>query len=274
MKLNQQHFKELSSFDMKISYLEIDSHAPSNVHDSHIHEECEIYINLSGDVSFIVEDKIYPVKPGDIIITRPYEYHHCVYHSNKLHKHFWILFSAHGNEDILDIFFDRRLGEGNHLVLSPQNTDELISLCHHMTKTENSQVCRYFNFFRLISLLQSADTPHKSDGGYPSDVVLAVNYISQNFAQPMTVADIARKCCVSVNTLERHFVSFLNTSPSVYIRKKRLANAAKLLSDGCSVTEASEKSGFSDYSAFIALFRKTYGITPLQYSKSAQKNHR
>ena len=32
--------------------------------------ECEIYLNLSGDVSFEVENRIYPVSPGTVILTR------------------------------------------------------------------------------------------------------------------------------------------------------------------------------------------------------------
>lgn len=102
---NYEHFHAIKPFNLMVSYLELYFESSENVYDSHIHEECEIYVNLSGDVSFVVENHIYPLKPGDIIITRPYEYHHCVYHSNKLHKHFWVLFSSSGNEHLFDIFY-------------------------------------------------------------------------------------------------------------------------------------------------------------------------
>ena len=36
-------FKAIHSFEVKSSYIEIDSHSPENVFDSHIHNECEIY---------------------------------------------------------------------------------------------------------------------------------------------------------------------------------------------------------------------------------------
>jgi len=267
MKENSYHFGEIKPFDFQIKYLNIDSLNPDNVHTSHIHDECEIYINLSGDVSFVVENRIYPIKPGDIIITRPFEYHHCVYHSNKLHKHFWILFSSVGNEGLLDMFFDRKSGDSNHLTLSPEDTERLISLCHHMVENNAVGAYQYYNFFKLISLLKNADIAQFSDGDYPPDIICALNHINKNFAQEISIADIAKEANVSINTLERHFQQIFNQSPSAYIRKKRLANAARLLSEGKTVTEASEESGFSDYSNFIALFRKTYGITPLKYKK-------
>lgn len=89
---------------MEISYLELNSASSANVHNHHIHDECDIYINLSGDVSFAVENSLYPLLPGNIIITHPHEYHHCIYHSEKLHKHFWTLFQTSNNKELFDIF--------------------------------------------------------------------------------------------------------------------------------------------------------------------------
>lgn len=268
MKSCDTFFKPICPFEVKTKYIEIDSASSKNGFDSHIHEECEIYVNLSGDVSFVVEDSIYPIVPGSIIITRPFEYHHCVYHSNKLHKHFWILFSASGNEYLLDAFYNRRVGENNLLMLTPDRTNELISVCTEMAENSGSEPEKYCRFFKLISLLHNADTPSYSTSAYPDDVVDAMKYINDNLSNPLTVTEISQAVSVSINTLERHFMRVLNVSPSAYIRKKRLSNAVKLLSEGHTVTEASEKSGFSDYSGFIALFKRTYGLTPLAYKKS------
>ncbi|MDY3929605.1 MAG: AraC family transcriptional regulator [Clostridia bacterium] len=268
MKNNNEHFSGIKPFDIMIKYIDIDATSPENVFDSHIHEECEIYINISGNVSFIVENNIYPVVPGSIIITRPFEYHHCVYHSNERHKHFWILFSCLGNEHLFDIFFKRKAGEKNLIMLPADKTEDLIDVCHKMTEESTSETEKYFRFFKLLTLLNDADIISHIDTSYPNDIVHAINYINNNLSDNISVSELAKKLSVSVNTLERHFMQMLNISPSSYIRKKRLANAVKLLSQGCTVTEASEKSGFTDYSKFISLFKKTYGMTPLKYKKS------
>ena len=44
--------------------------------DAHIHDYCEVYFNVSGNVSFAVENKVYPVNTGDIIISKPNEIHY------------------------------------------------------------------------------------------------------------------------------------------------------------------------------------------------------
>jgi len=36
---------------------------------------------------------------------------------------------------------------------------------------------------------------------------------------------------------------------------------------GTPPSQAASSSGFSDYSGFIALFKKAYGVTPLTYKK-------
>lgn len=142
-----------------------------------------------------------------------------------------------------------------------------------MTTGLSSEFEKYYNFFKVIDLLhygaaKNRDKPGYSDISYPDVLVSAMTYINDNLSYPITVSEISQKVNVSVNTLERYFMRFLNVSPTSYIRKKRLSNAAKLLSWGYSVTEASEKSGFSNCSGFISLFKNTFGQTPLAYKKS------
>lgn len=272
MLKNKEHYEKINEFYISVEYSETDSHSPQNTFDSHVHEECEIYVNLSGDVSFVVENRIYPISYGSIVISRPFEYHHCVYHSNKRHKHYWILFSSNGNEGLLDVFFKRQLGEKNLLSLPPEETEELLILLKEMREKNSSKAEKYYKFFKLITLLNSAESLNPTKSCYPDDITFALNYISHNLCSYISISKMAKEANVSVNTLERHFMQVLNTTPTDYIKKKRLAYAAKLLSEGYTVAEASEYSGFSDYSGFIALFKKIYKITPLKYKKALSRN--
>ena len=122
----------------------------------------------------------------------------------------------------------------------------------------------------MMAILEGANTflPHQENG---SDAVAsALAIIEEKFADPLSVETLAEAVHLSVNTLERHFSKVLQMSPSVYLKKKRLANAAMLLYEGYSVGEACWKSGFSDYSHFIATFKTHYSMTPLQYKKTVR----
>ncbi len=272
MKRNKHIFKSINQFSVNVSYVDVDSKSPRNVHSNHIHDECEIYVNLSGDVSFSVENSFYPIMPGNVIITRPYEYHHCIYNSNKRHKHFWILFNSDGNEEIFDAFFNRELGKNNLIIPNPERSAELINICKELNNSDVSGVKKYFCFFGLIDILNTADSFNapKCDGN--EAVIKAMNYINENMSSPLSVKEIAEYCNVSVSTLERRIFQKFGISPSEYIKKRRLANATKMLHDGESITCVAYRCGFSDCSSFITHFKKEYEMTPLQYKKKISSN--
>ena len=48
----------------------------------------------------------------------------------------------------------------------------------------------------------------------------------------------------------------------------RLAHAKRCLAGGLPVQEAAARSGFSDCSRFIAVFKRQFGRTPLQFQKA------
>lgn len=260
--------KGFAPFGFNIKYVDILPDDPTNVKDDHIHGECEIYINLTGNVSFIVENRIYPIKSGSVIITRPFEYHHCIYHSNESHGHLWILFECSGNESLLPFFFDRPLGEDNLIQLSEIQKSKVYDLCMKIIQSENSEMENLTDFMRILCILENADGSFEGlSDSVPEDISKAIEFIGENLGNAFTVSDTARAAHISVNTLERRFLEVLKTTPSSYIKSRRLARAAELLPVCNSVGEVCEKCGFQDYSNFICVFRKQFGITPLKYKK-------
>ncbi|MBE6547202.1 MAG: AraC family transcriptional regulator [Ruminococcaceae bacterium] len=258
---------DLASFRVDASYAESIDVPPNDRDENHVHRECEIYVNMSGNVSFMVEGRMYPVFPGSIIITRPYEYHYCVYHSHDIHKHCCVWFSTEGNEDLFPKFFEREAGEKNLLILSINAQEKLFKLCRELVEPQQTEVEKIYRFFSLLHLLDTAEQSDSSGELCPTDVTEVLEYINHHFSEPLVIGELARMVHVSINTLERHFEETLHMSPSAYLKKRRLARAAELLHENFSVMEACENSGFSDYSGFIALFKKAYGVTPLTYKK-------
>jgi len=271
MVKNQLVFAPLDGFEMTVRYVEDHLGGGELPIGHHVHAECEIYVNLGGDVSFMVEDQLYPIRYGNIVITRPYEYHHCIYHKKMPHPHFWILFSGSQNQRILDLFFGRQKGRNNLFSLGKEQTQELIGLCHTLCETPHSEIDKYFCFFKMLRLLEDAKEVSGEGERDGNDVATVLHAIHQNYAARLSVRELAEEAHISVSTLERWFAENLRMTPSVYIKKIRLANAARFLSNGYSVTETAEQCGFSDVSAMISLFKQQYGMTPLQYKKKTEK---
>ena len=273
MKIRKFTLPEISKAVLAVHHMDTELAVLMNQNESHIHKECEIYLNLSGDISFEVENHIYPIARGSVIVTRPYEYHHCICHTAALHEHYWLTFSAEESADFLQIFFSRRKGKNNLILLDEEQLQECCGLLEELLSDRQDVLSRRIAFLQLLRLLGEGKREHSigETGKMPPDVMRALNYMEEHLTEETDVGAIARAASVSINTLEKHFKDSLSLSPIAVLRKKRLIASMEHLRNGNSITEAALQSGFSDHSNYIQLFRKQFGITPLQYKKKIEK---
>lgn len=263
------NFKALNTFWLKIRYM--DNQNKRNVNYRHIHSVYEIYINISGDVSFMVEDTVYPIAPGNVIITKPYQSHHCILNSNENHRHFWILFDT-GNNDIFNDFFDCK-ENGNLIELPEFEFDTVTGLCRKLLEPKKSEADKFSDFFLLISCLKAGRTKNNVPIKLSNDIMKAIEYINDNFYKDIYISELAKEACMSISTFERHFKTQTGISPREYLQSKRISYACSELDRGSSVQAACINSGFANCSYFIKTFKKTVGVTPSKY-KGYSKNLR
>jgi AraC family transcriptional regulator, exoenzyme S synthesis regulatory protein ExsA len=93
-----------------------------------------------------------------------------------------------------------------------------------------------------------------------------------NFNYPMNLEEYARLCHRSLSTFKRDFKSTFGTSPGKWLVHKRLELAKYLLENTDKmVLEAALDTGFKNHSHFSRIFRKKYGIAPMQLIKTREK---
>lgn len=242
--------------------------------DAHIHNFYELYMNIDGDVSFAVENRKYDISSGDLILTRNNEFHYCIYNSDSIHKFFclWI-FADESFEYLLKPFSDCINNNGNHIHLSNSKKEEFCRLLSSVVKcydTDNSVSVESLNgIVSLLCSLKSIKSNHNQGNAIPKRLKEILDYIDDNYMGDCSVENICKRFFVSRSTLNRLFSVCLFTSPKNYIQNRRLSNAKRLLDSKKSVQETYELCGFSDYSHFIQVFKKRFGITPKKYSNSS-----
>lgn len=96
------------------------------------------------------------------------------------------------------------------------------------------------------------------------EAIVAQHIGDNNF----NVDRLAELLCLGRTTVYNRTKSIMGVSPNIYIQNERLRIAAKLLLEGeYTVSEISEKVGFSDSTYFYKCFKNKYGIAPSKYGK-------
>jgi AraC-like DNA-binding protein len=86
-----------------------------------------------------------------------------------------------------------------------------------------------------------------------------------------SLIDICKTAGASKRTVERLFQEEAGMTFGKWRQQLRLMHAMRLLAEGAKVTYAALEAGYSTPSAFISMFRKTLGTTPVKYFRTAKQ---
>ena len=89
--------------------------------------------------------------------------------------------------------------------------------------------------------------------------------ILANPGEERSLSDLARGSGASLRTLQRLFAAETRLPLDAWRGRARMQQGVVALSAGASVTAAALESGYQSPSAFIAAFRRAFGVTPGRY---------
>lgn len=94
-----------------------------------------------------------------------------------------------------------------------------------------------------------------------------LSYIERHFREQITIENIASSANISVSTLLRIYHDILHTTPIQYVLKYRLEQIMEelLSNQESSISEIAYSCGFNDISYFNRCFLKKYGKTPSEF---------
>ncbi len=94
----------------------------------------------------------------------------------------------------------------------------------------------------------------------------AVRYIQENYAEKITIKDIANHINIHPSYLSAIFRKHLNQSVNSYINFHRINIAKQMLRNSdSSITDIALLTGFYDAQHFLKTFKKNTGLTPSEY---------
>lgn len=254
--------------------------------DMHIHDFYELYYSISGGKQFLIDNKFYSIAPGDLFIINQYESHYLAQVDKMIHER--IVFSIHPDyvkglstptTNLDECFSDHDSSFQHKLSLNKEQQKRFLYYVNKITNASGyaHDIIEQSAFMELMVMINTmvqsrgcAAVPVGDITGsykYNHQVDDILNYINLNIASPITIEQLASKFYLSESYICRIFKSATGTTINKYITARRISIAKSLLNDGLSVTEAYEKSGFSDYSNFFKAFTKAVGISPKKYAQ-------
>lgn len=93
----------------------------------------------------------------------------------------------------------------------------------------------------------------------------AIDWIKNNYDQPMEIGKLAKIASMSVSNLHHRFKAITTMSPLQYQKQIRLLEARKLLLVGnIESATVAFKVGYESPSQFSREYRRLFGVAPLQ----------
>lgn len=247
---------------------------------AHVQNYYEMMFFVQGEREIFVGGHGYSCRPGDLILFNPEEPHYGFNGEETEYERFYIhiypdaLTSWNEGEALMRCFIERPYCRDNHIRLPSPVREELFELLRQAEDAyaQSELLCGTYLLQLLIRL--NRWLPPKEENATvarPKLLQQILFDINKTPGEYPTVQEMTKRYGISRSGLWRLFHTSLQLSPQEYLQLRRLSYAAQLLSGGSSVTEAALRSGFGECSRFIACFRRSYDMTPLQYKKQHYK---
>lgn len=245
----------------------------------HRHNTCEIFLFLSGNIHFYIEQACFSPEPGSLIILNPREMHRVQSLDDSPYDRIVINIQTEyintlspDGFSLANCFYSRPLGLQNVRVLSCDAISEFISL-YEKLEAGTSQKCfgstvlrnAYASLILLFTNREFQSDPSDCKNTMPSYIIESMKYISSHLAAPLRLSALAEKYHISESYLSSQFKLHTGMTLRSYLLDRKVNCAKGLLQKGASVTEACYGSGFNDYANFIRSFKKVTGVTPGKY---------
>ena len=246
----------------------------------HSHNTYEIYYLYSGTRRYIINNKIYDLKSGDIALIDKFNPHL----TKKLHEDAHERFVLYLDDETINL-----LGENsekfidmieNRLISIPetkrQRVNRLFSDMYKVSRDENifsNQLLRNYTY-ELLALIYNIIYNQEYEDVmefYGKDIDSAITYIFNNYKEKITLEQVADIVNMNPSYFSRYFKKVTGTGFSKYLTAIRIKEASSLLENtDMNISEIAENSGFDTLQHFCNTFKKIKGISANEYRK--QKN--
>lgn len=232
-----------------------------------------IYMNSDGG-SIVCNEKSYPIQKGVLCFIGAGKYHYTMPDIPEKYDRSKLFISADEFDKISEMLSvnSNKISFGSlvYALIEDSERSKVEEIFQKIKKYENDKT--YGNWILISGVIELLVFLNRySVGTIPSTlgvVSRAVEYINSNIERNITIDEICSEIHMSKYHFCRQFKKATDTTVMKYILKTRIVMAKNmLLNENLSVTEISNRCGFSSVSYFSRIFKEETGVCPLNYKK-------
>lgn len=236
---------------------------------AHYHRDAEIIKVIQGSAEIHVGTATYYIKKGDLVFCAPYIVHEVISENEDAVIRGFIF-----DPEVLGDTVDFNTARDTHVLFSADHPmldevsrifDELHRVYKAMPSTFRFRITA--GLLLLVSVLTESGFLMQS-GEDKTRTAPAIRYIRENYAQPLSIKELASLINLCEDSFIRIFKKEHGQTPFSYIMNFRITQALKLISENkYSISEIAGLTGFSSASYFCKIFKEKLGSSPLKYKK-------
>lgn len=250
----------------------------------HWHECLEISYVKQGKGRYYIEDKVYEIEPGNIIIINNIELHYLEVYDKKMLQPVivfdpslvWSNLSNSSDYNYLKPFFERGSNFSNKLdITNPiaQEIRENIALLEKefFEKPEGYQLMIKARLMMILTYLiryfrddrKSNPASKRVDLQRLEEVLI---FIGQNYSDDIKLEDAAVKLHVTPQYFSTFFKKVMGKTFIEYLNGVRISHAISMLSNPTlKITNIAIDCGFNNMANFNSVFKRITGKTPSEF---------
>lgn len=230
-----------------------------------------IHYILGGKGRFQIGGKEYRLEAGSGFFIPPNELAYYEADEAEPWNYLWVGFRGKGVENILN-----SMGLSvAHPIFTCSQSESLYQVVKDMMEHNTFGVANELRRSGLLGIFLSILAENLLVSGNEEQdkaniyVSKAIEFIQQNYCNPIRVTDVAEYVCINRSYLYTLFENSIHMSPQQYLTVYRLSKAAELLlATQYSVETIASSCGYQDPLVFSKAFKQNKGMSPSQFRKA------